>query len=208
MVRTESGVRARSDNPRSRGPAPDFRRDQLPPRKKRRPRPAVTTKHFMDPRWAAVHTDFRTSTVASHGSLRRRLRRLRTRRAASCPKSFAGSTPAPSARRLTISADRLVSERRWSVSVSPRRICRNSAPSVGYRRLPAKARRRGAQDRQRHPAQEPSPASPRAAGPGPATGPPRSPPERRLRRPRRGPSPSPPVDVRAPLHRLVSRLQR
>jgi hypothetical protein len=158
LVRTESGVRARSDNPRSRGPAPDFRRDQLPPRKKRRPRPAVTTKHFMDPRWAAVHTDFRTSTVASHGSLRRRLRRLRTRRAASCPKSFAGSTPAPSARRLTISADRLVSERRWSVSVSPRRICRNSAPSVGYRRLPAKARRRGAQDRQRHPAQEPSPS--------------------------------------------------
>jgi hypothetical protein len=50
-VRTESGVRARSDNPRSRGPAPDFRRDQLPPRRKRRPRPARHRQHFMDPRW-------------------------------------------------------------------------------------------------------------------------------------------------------------
>ena len=61
-VRTESGVRARSDNPRSRGPAPDFRRAQLPPRRKRRPRPAVTTKHFMDPRWAAVHTEIPNRT--------------------------------------------------------------------------------------------------------------------------------------------------
>jgi hypothetical protein len=51
LVKTESGVRARSDNPRSRGPAPDFRRDQLPPRKKRRPRPARHRQHFMDPRW-------------------------------------------------------------------------------------------------------------------------------------------------------------
>ena len=65
-MRTESGVRARSDNPRSRGPAPDFRRAQLPPRRKRRPRPAVTTKHFMDPRWAAVHTDFRTPPLDAH----------------------------------------------------------------------------------------------------------------------------------------------
>jgi len=51
LVKTESGVRARSDNPRSRGPAPDFRRAQLPPRKKRRPRPARHGQHFMDPRW-------------------------------------------------------------------------------------------------------------------------------------------------------------
>jgi hypothetical protein len=59
LVRTESGVRARSDNPRSRGPAPDFRRAQLPPRRKRRPRPARHRQHFMPPWWAAVHADFR-----------------------------------------------------------------------------------------------------------------------------------------------------
>jgi hypothetical protein len=59
LVKTESGVRARSDNPRSRGPAPDFRRAQLPPSRKRRPRPARHHQHFMAPRWAAVHADFR-----------------------------------------------------------------------------------------------------------------------------------------------------
>ncbi len=51
LVKTESGVRARSDNPRSRGPAPDFRRAQLPPRKNRQPRPTRHRQHFMDPRW-------------------------------------------------------------------------------------------------------------------------------------------------------------
>ena len=58
-MKTESGVRARSDNPRSRGPAPDFRRVQLPPSGKRRPRPARHHQHFIDRGWAAVHADFR-----------------------------------------------------------------------------------------------------------------------------------------------------
>ena len=48
-MKTESGVRARSDNPRSRGPAPDFRRVQLPPSGKRRPRPARHHQHFIAP---------------------------------------------------------------------------------------------------------------------------------------------------------------
>ena len=48
-MRTESGVRARSDNPRSRGPAPDSSRAQLPPLSTRRPRPARQAKHFMLP---------------------------------------------------------------------------------------------------------------------------------------------------------------
>ena len=56
-MRTESGVRARSDNPRSRGPAPDLSRAQLPPLSTRRPRPARQAKHFIAPRWAAVHAD-------------------------------------------------------------------------------------------------------------------------------------------------------
>ena len=54
---TESGVRARSDNPRSRGPAPDLSRAQLPPLSTRRPRPARQTKHFIARGWTAVHAD-------------------------------------------------------------------------------------------------------------------------------------------------------
>jgi hypothetical protein len=42
-------------------------------------------------------------------------------------RELRGSTPAPSARRLTISATDWC-ESRWSVSVSPRRICRNTGP--------------------------------------------------------------------------------
>ena len=59
MAKTESGVRARSDNPRARGPAPDFRRVQLPPRWNRRPRPTRHAKHFIDQGWTAVHLNFR-----------------------------------------------------------------------------------------------------------------------------------------------------
>ena len=66
---TESGVRARSDNPRSRGPAPDLSRAQLPPLSTRRPRPArqpnqvagASTKpcnqHFIARGWTAAHAD-------------------------------------------------------------------------------------------------------------------------------------------------------
>jgi hypothetical protein len=68
-VITESGVRARSNNPRSRGPAPDLSRAQLPPLSTRRPRPArqpsevawvsakPRNKHFIARGWAAVHAD-------------------------------------------------------------------------------------------------------------------------------------------------------
>jgi hypothetical protein len=87
-VKTESGVRARSDNPRSRSPAPDFRRAQLPPRNFRRPRPTSPTKHFIYQGWTAVHTDFRDKDAAAangdiHAPLPRSLEDgLRTRLAA------------------------------------------------------------------------------------------------------------------------------
>src|SRR5881396_2075583 len=57
LVITESGVRARSDNPRSRGPAPDLSRAQQPPLSTRRPRPARQDEHFITPGWTGAHAD-------------------------------------------------------------------------------------------------------------------------------------------------------
>src|SRR3954468_15941772 len=65
LLINESGVRARSDNPRSRGPAPDLSRAQLPPLSTRRPRPARQAEHFIAPGWTPAHVDLSVFTFAS-----------------------------------------------------------------------------------------------------------------------------------------------